>query len=240
MIKRLFKWTFLLGVGLVLIGGGLVLLRNVLGRSALEHWLQNTLGYEAVVGTLRISLGEPVVTVRNVRLLNPRDLIGGRPFLDIPEIRVVYDRDALAYGELRVRELRLRVTAVSMARSPQGHSTQQILVERLRELQNTNPDGFGSFQFLGMNVMRFSRVDLLRLSVEGNYEYLDYAQMALSQELRLSVQDYRVANLLTVQDLADRYVAFARHTGVRLVPVPQSRPPATAPGQRPASDGPPR
>ncbi len=239
MIKKLFKWTFLLAVALVLIGGVLVLFRNVLGRSALERWLQHTLGFEAVVGTLRISLHEPVVTACNVRLLNPGGLINGRPFLDIPEIRVVYDRDALTYGEFRARELRLKVTAISMARSTDGRSTQQILVERLRDLANTNPEGFGSFRFLGMNVIQFSRVDLLRLSVEGNYEYLDYAQMGLSQELRLSIQDYRAANLLTVHDLSNRYVAFARHAGMRLVPLPQSRPQEAAPGQPPAGNRPP-
>jgi hypothetical protein len=213
-MKKFFKRVFYLLLALTLLAGLVVLLRNELVRSYLERtWAQQT-GFETVVGEVSISLRSPAVTIRNVRLLNPESL-GGRPFVDAPEIQVEYDAHLLFSRELqlRLRRVSLELEEVYLMRKAKGQSTQQILVDRIRRQQEPEASRRGWVSFGG--------IERLSLSLK-HYAYVDHFQLSNSQDLALALEDYTGTNLVSLKHFSDFYVRLGRDH--RLHPLPVEAP----------------
>jgi hypothetical protein len=210
-MKKFFKRVFYLLLALALVAGLAALLRNELVRSYLERtWTRQT-GFQTVVGEVQVSLRRPEVMIRNIRLLNPESL-GGRPFLDAPELRVEYDPRLLFSRELqlRLRHLSLEVNEAYLMRKGKGQSTQQMLVDQIRRQRGSAAGGGGWISFGGIERLSFSL---------KHYAYVDHYQLSNSQDLALDLEGYGGTNLVVLKDFVDFYTRLGREHGLRALPV---------------------
>src|SRR3974390_3556865 len=74
-------------------------------RTVVENRIRTQTGMQAEIGKFHLGLLEPVVTIKDFKLHNPPEF-GGTPFLNIPEIHVEYDRDALLKNQIHLTLVR--------------------------------------------------------------------------------------------------------------------------------------
>jgi hypothetical protein len=208
MIRKLFKWTFRLAALLITVSVLLALGRNVIARLLLEHRLEAATGFEAAIGRVQIDLTRPVVRITHLRLFNPPQL-GRRPFVDILEARITYDLNGLLARRFLVRELRVGVGDVRFVRKDPGVSTQDLFA---RHRRGREPIGNTL-----VHPLAYTGVDQLLLSAE-RYSYIDYVQMARTQDLPLALRDLQASNLTKPEDWTQLWLRFAEHRGI--VPPP--------------------
>src|SRR5262245_2610074 len=125
-MKRLIKWLFILLVIAVGIVVGLLLSKDAILKAAVEQQIRAQTGMDAKIGHLSLGLLSPVVTIENLTLHNTAEF-GGTPFLDIRELHLEYDRDALAQRKLKITLLRLNLEELTVVRNPSGSTNIAIL-----------------------------------------------------------------------------------------------------------------
>ena len=118
-MKRLIKWLFILVAIAVAIVVGLLLSKDAILKAAVEQQIRAQTGMDAKIGRLSLGLLTPVVTIENLKIHNTPEF-GGAPFLDIRELHVEYDRDALAQRKLRITLLRLNLEELTVVRNATG------------------------------------------------------------------------------------------------------------------------
>jgi hypothetical protein len=107
-----------------------------------------------------------VVTIENLKLYNTPEF-GGTPFLDIRELHLEYDRDALAQRKLKIKLLRLNLEELTVVRNAMGSTN-------IATLSTNRPGGppklAGDVEFLGVEVLNLSlgKVQLIDLKQPRN------------------------------------------------------------------------
>jgi hypothetical protein len=77
---------------------------------------------EVEIGSLNIGLLRPHLEVRNLKVFG-QSQFGGVQILDLPELRVEYDRDAFKAQELKLRLLRIRLNELTLVDGFAGGDT---------------------------------------------------------------------------------------------------------------------
>lgn len=165
-MKRLFKWLFILVAIAVAIVAGLLLSKDALLKAAVEQQIRAQTGMDAKIGRLSLGLLTPVVTIENLRIHNTPEF-GGAPFLDIRELHVEYDRDALAQRKLRITLLRLNLEELTVVRNGTGTTN----IATLKGQPPTHPPKLaGDVEFRGVDVMNLSlgKIQLIDLKEPRN------------------------------------------------------------------------
>jgi hypothetical protein len=224
VIRKLFKWAFRLVILSVVTAVLVIVGHNTVLRLLLERRLQAATGLETTVGRVRMDWTRPRVHLSHVRLFNP-PVLGGKPFLDIPEAQVTYDFTDLFSKKLRVRDLQVVIEDIRLVRQGVGLSTLQLL-DRHRE-------GAPPVGSVLVDPLVFTGVDRLTFSVE-RYLYLDYAQPGQSQGLRLNWRKLTAENLNRPGDWTVLWQHLARAKGIRPLPPPAASG-ATPPPALPAN-----
>lgn len=165
-MKRLIKWLFILMVVAVAIIVGLLLSKDAILKAAVEQQIRAQTGMDAKIGRLSLGLLTPVVTIENLVIHNTA-AFGGTPFLDIRELHVEYDRDALAQRKLRITLLRLNLEELTVVRNPNGTTN----IATFKGQSPTKPAKLaGEVEFQGVDVMNLSlgKIQLLDLKNPRN------------------------------------------------------------------------
>jgi hypothetical protein len=215
MLRWLFKWLFRIALVLLAITALLVVLRNQILRPVLERRIQQATGLETLIGRVSVEWSEPKIRLLDVRVKNPEG-VGNRPFLEIPETSIVYDRTALLNRQLRIHQLQVHVREINVFRPDPGRSTQSQLS---RSLGRTDAPSF-------FRPLSFQGIESLQLSV-ARYFYLDYVQMARSQELPLRITNATATNIQSLDALTQALQAIARNHGVQWPPSDTAAPAST-------------
>ncbi len=165
-MKRLIKWLFILllvAVGLVV---GLLLSKDAILKAAVEQQIRAQTGMDARIGRLSLGLLSPVVNIENLTLRNTPEF-GGTPFLDIRELYLEYDRDALAQRKLKITLLRLNLEELTVVRNSTGTTN----ISTLKGQPPANPAKLaGDVEFRGVDVMNLSlgKIQLIDLKEPRN------------------------------------------------------------------------
>lgn len=164
-MKRLFKWLFILVAIVVAIVVGLLLSKDAILKAAVEQQIRAQTGMDARIGRLSIGLLTPVVTIENLTLHNTPEF-GGTPFLDVRELHVEYDRDALAKRDLRIKLLRLNLEELTMVRNANGTTN----LASFSTSTNAQTKLAGDMVFSGVEVLNLSlgKVRLIDLKEPRN------------------------------------------------------------------------
>jgi hypothetical protein len=198
MIKWIFKWLFrlfLLAVVLIVI---LLLSYNSILRVVIEHNIRAQTGMDAEIGRFQLGLAEPTVTIQDLKIYNPPDF-GGTLFLDIPEIHVEYDRDALAQRRLHFTLVRFNLGELDIVKNAKG----QTNIFSLGLAIPKNPSGNGDRarnELKRQTGLDFAGIDALNVSV-GTLKYIDLQNQKNNRTQTVGLQSQVIANVKSPADL---------------------------------------
>lgn len=202
-MRKFLKWTFRIVVLVVLLVVAVIIFRNSIAKFVVEWNLADETGMEVKVGKMDVGIATSVIRIENLKLKNTKEF-GGSTFLDIPEIYVEYDRDALVSGKFHATLMRFTMTEVSIVRNQAGKTNIYTLTERIekkhRHKKRKEPD--------------FGGVDELKLTL-GRARYLDLKTPANNYEFNFYLQNETVKNVKSERDLTGVIMlAVIRNTAV--------------------------
>lgn len=218
-MKTVLRWVLRLLLALVVLGTAFVLLKDALLKELIESRLRDATGLGAQIGKFEMSLLSPAVSLRDLRLYNTPQF-GGSVFLELPELRLEYDREALSEGRLRLRLLRLSVSELNIVQDGAGRSNVEVLQARMRQHQPPPAQ------------VRLGGVETFNLSL-GRVRWYQVQHPEQARVLNLDVQNEVFTNLETETDFALAIGRLAIKLGVRELSKLWKPPTRTPPPARP-------
>lgn len=202
MLKRLLKWgLWLFAVAVVLVVIFFLSLDSIF-RVIIEHNIRSQTGMTAEIGKFHLGLVEPVVDIKNLQLYNSAQF-GGTPFLNIPEIHVEYDRDALKNGQIHITLLRFNLGELDVVKSPDGQTNIFSLgvnvTVPVKKAAATNEDQ--ALAQLKKYNFDFKGIDCLNVSV-GTFKYVDLQNQSNNLEQKVAINNCVITNVTSEADLA--------------------------------------
>ena len=163
---------------------------------------------EVEIGSLDIGLFRPHLEVRNLKVFG-QSQFGGVQILDLPELRVEYDRDAMKAEELKLRLLRIRLNELALVDGFAGGQTNMFqrlqgysevitaYTNRLGEL--TNRVDLDRAQRVGRTTFR--GIDRLELTV-GKVRFVDLKDPMSEKVAALNINRRVMTNVAGLSGLA--------------------------------------
>lgn len=214
-MKRLLKWLFGLALALVVLVIALLLSLDPLMRVIAENRIRAETGMTAEIGKFHFSLTEPVVTIKNLKIYNSPEF-GGTPFLDIPEIHVEYDREALARNEIHLTLVRFNLGELDIVKNEAGQTNLLSLGVALpaKKPPGTNPPAGNQTlkELKARTGLEFKGVDVLNVSV-GTAKFIDLTNSANNREQKIGIENLVMKNVQTPNDLTGLAVLVALRGG---------------------------
>jgi len=184
-----FKLVIRLVFCAVLVVLATVLLRNVVAQALLQRHLRSVTGMDVAIGRVHIGLTEPVLALENLRLFNT-DEFGRATCVDIPELHIEYDLQALRAKQLHLRTVRLRLAELLVVQNNEGKNNFKELVAR-PEMKASLPGG-RTYQFKG--------IDTLNLAL-GRFRYSNLQNPGEDDEIFIGLKNQIVRNVRSLEDV---------------------------------------
>jgi hypothetical protein len=209
-MKTILKWF--VGVALVLVALVVVLLLSLdpLLRNLAENRIRAETGMGVEIGKFHFGLTEPVVTIKNLKLYNSPEF-GGTPFLDIPEIHVEYDREALAQNQIHLTLVRFNLGELAIVKNEAGKTNLLSLGVALPKKDKAGGKQ-GLKEFKERTGLEFKGVDVLNVSV-GSAKFIDLKNPANNREQKIGIDNLVMKNVQTPSDLTGLAVLVALRGG---------------------------
>lgn len=193
-MKFIARWIFRLFIlGIVLLVA-LFLLKDSLLKALVENRVRQATGMEVKIGRLEVAIDRPVVQIENFVLYNTAEL-GGSPLLDIPELHIEYDWDALRNQELHIKLLRLDLREMNLIEDNKGQTNLSVLINQLgnvSQAQGATNKVDSSKKFRGIDTLNYSL---------GTLRFVSLKDPRRNQELKLNIKNETVQNIRTEQDI---------------------------------------
>jgi len=224
-----------LRIGLKIVLGGVAVLATLLLVGLLSFdWIVkriiqsrvNASGVaEVEIGSLNIGLFRPHLEVRDLKVFG-QSQFGGVQLLDLPELRVEYDRDAFKRQELKFRLVRIRINELTlmdgfaggqtnMFQRLQGYSELVVAyTNRIGEL--TNRIDLNRAQQVGN--MTFRGIDRLELTL-GRVRFVDVKDPLSEKVAALNINRRVMTNIADLPGLAPLAMELLVRTTLGAKPV---------------------
>jgi uncharacterized protein involved in outer membrane biogenesis len=189
-VLRLIKWLFILLFVAVALIVGLLLSKDAIAKAAVVQQIRAQTGMDVKIGRFSIGLLSPVVTIENFKLYNTPEF-GGTPFLDIPELHIEFDRDALTQRKLHITLLRLNLAELTVVRNDSGR-TNITSQARLRAPLSPGAKAVEHIEFTGVEVANLSL---------GRAQFIDLRNPRNNREFNANLQNQVFRNVKTTGDL---------------------------------------
>jgi uncharacterized protein involved in outer membrane biogenesis len=210
-MKRILKWLFGAVLLVVLLAVVLLLSLDTILRVVAENRIRAQTGMDAEIGKFHFGLLEPVVTIENLRIYNP-PAFGGTPFLNIPEIHVEYDRDALVKNQIHVTLMRFNLGELDIVRNEAGQTNLFSLGVALPKKGEAGGGNAGLKEFKQRTGLDFQGIDALNVSV-GTARFIDLKDPRNNREQKIGIDNLVMKNVKTPADLAGLMVLVALRGG---------------------------
>jgi hypothetical protein len=212
MIKWLFKWAVRLFLLALVLAAIFFLSLDTIVRLAVEHSIRQQTGMEAEIGKFHFGLIEPVVEIKNLQLYNTKQF-GGTPFLNIPEIHLEYDRNALRNNQIHITLLRFNLGELDVVKNQAGQTN--ILSLGVPATATATPAGTGGNALATIKQqtgMEFKGIDCLNVSV-GEFKYLDLQNQKNNLEQKIAINNCVITNVTSLADLTGLAVVVGLRSG---------------------------
>lgn len=210
MIKWIFKWAlrlFLAAVTLVVVAVIVFLLSyNAILRGLIERQIHAQTGMDAEIGKFHLSLFSPTVEIHDFKLYNTASF-GGTPFLDIPEIRVEYDRAALERRQIHLTLLRFNLGELDIVKNQAGQTN--IFVSDLKPSAKGGAKALADFK--KQSGFDFTGIDMLNVSI-GKVKFIDLRNQANNREQTIGIDNLVIPNVKSETDLYGLAADIALHS----------------------------
>lgn len=226
-MRFLLRWAFRLFLLVLLAVAVVLLFKDALLRTWLEHRLRTQTGLGVKVGAFQLGVLSPTVTIEDLRLYNPGEF-GGSLFVHIPELHVEYDPAALRARRLHLHLVRFHFAELNLVRNQDGKTN---VVELLRRVPGGGKKSPPPIQV--RPGIEFTGVDTLNLTL-GRARWLDLQNPANNREVNLRVQNEILRNIKTEADLYGALLLVLVKYGANFVPTPLPTPAAATNAMPPA------
>jgi hypothetical protein len=207
MIKFVFKWLLRLTILAVVLVVIFFLSLNSILRVLIEHNIRAQTGMDAEIGRFHLGLAEPTIEIQNLKIYNPPSF-GGTLFLDIPEIHVEYDRDALAKKEIHVTLLRFNLGELNIVKNAAGQTNIFSLGISAPKKSGVN----GAKIFKKETGFDFKKIDVLNVSV-GTVKYVDLKNQRNDRTQTIGIENCVIKNVKSRNDLTGLAVFVGLRSG---------------------------
>jgi hypothetical protein len=182
LVRWLIKWLLRLASVLVLLAVLLFLFKDSILRVVAEQRLRSRTGLDVQIGRFSSGLFSPEVTLRDLKLYNTAEF-GGTLFLNVPELHIEFDPDALARHQLHITLMRFNLAEFDVVRNDAGQTNIYSILNKVRgdsSGQSHVPNLLKDLQFTG--------IDVLNLTL-GKAKYIDLKEQKNNRELRVGLQN---------------------------------------------------
>ena len=210
-MKTLLKWFFGAVLLLVLLAAVFLLSLDPILKAIAENRIRAQTGMDAEIGKFHFGILEPVVTIRDFKIFNP-PAFGGTPFLNIPEIHVEYDRDALAKNQIHLTLVRFNLGELDIVKNEAGQTNIFSLGVTLPKPGAKESGGAGLKEFKQRTGLDFAGVDALNVSV-GTAKFIDLKDPRNNREQKIGIDNLVMKNVKSRADLAGLAVLVALRSG---------------------------
>jgi hypothetical protein len=190
----------------VLIVGSLLLL-DPIARGVAERRLKTTTGMDAKIGRLQIGLVNPRITIEDFKLYNTA-AFGGAPFLDLPELHVEYDPEALAARKLHFKLVRLHLAEVNIVVNHAGQTNTTALKAHLAGQVAGRPAS-------PQPEFAFEAIDTLAFTL-GTARFTDLRNATHNRAVNLGLTNEVIHNVRSERDLLTAAVIIMARKGLSL------------------------
>jgi hypothetical protein len=198
-MKKLLKWFLGVVLACVILLVIFFLSLDTILRVIAENRIRAQTGMDAEIGKFHLGLTEPVITIKDFKIYNPPEF-GGTPFLNIPEIHVEYDRDALLKNQIHVTLMRFNLGELDIVKNEAGKTNLLSLGVELPKKTGTGGGGTGLKEFKQRTGLDFQGIDVLNVSV-GSAKYIDLKNPANNREQKIGIDNLVIKNVKTTADL---------------------------------------
>jgi uncharacterized protein involved in outer membrane biogenesis len=190
-MKTLFRWAFRLLILLVVLLVAGILLLDPVAREVIEYKFSKQTGLEADIRSVDVGILNPRVTLEGIKIYN-RTEFGGSPMLEVPELHVEYDRQALRSGKIHLPLVRLNIARLNIVENTNGLTN---LKEALGELRKSGGAG-GPTNHGASAHYDFTGIDTLNLTF-ATAEFQSLGDPALNETLSPRVQHQQFTKVNT-------------------------------------------
>jgi uncharacterized protein involved in outer membrane biogenesis len=193
-MRWIFKWIFRLVFLLVVLLVLALVFKDTIARVVLEHRIRDATGMDTHIGRASIALLSPTVTIDDLKLYNTPDF-GGGTLLDMPELHLEYDREALVKSQFHIKLLRLDIAEVDVVKDAAGNTNVTSLNDVKKRLARLFPRSKGS-----STTVDFAGIDVLNLSF-GKMRFIDLKNPDENHDVIINLKDEVVNNIRTQDDV---------------------------------------
>lgn len=205
-MKFLFRWAFRLFILLlVLVVAGILLLDSIV-KAVAEYRIERQTGLDVKIGKMEVGILNPKVTIENFIIYNSAEF-GGSPLINMPELHVEYDRNALLSNKLHCKLVRLNLAQVNVVENKNGKTNLELLQKRIEQTAppiSTNQNSRAGMQFTG--------IDTLNLTL-GKATFLRMKQPDKVDEIKMEIHNQVLTNVHSTHDLAGVLLFIALKNG---------------------------
>ena len=209
-MKTILKWFFgallLLAVLFVI----LLLSLDTILRVTTENRIRAQTGMDAEIGKFHLGILEPVVSIKDFKIYNPPEF-GGTPFLNIPEVHVEYDRDALVKNKIHLTLVRFNLGELDIVKNEAGKTNLFSLGLALPEKSKAG-GGQQLKDFTRRTGLEFQGIDALNVSV-GTARFIDLKDPRNNRAQKIGIDNLVMKNVKTPADLTGLAVLVALRSG---------------------------
>jgi hypothetical protein len=139
LIRLLSKWVFYLVILAVVLAVAGILLLDTIAKQVVQSSLRSVTGMDAKIGKMEIGQTTPTVAIEDLKIYNPPQF-GGSLFLNMPEIYLDYDRDAIRAHQLHLNLVRINLAEIDIVQDKSG----RLNIQGIEEKSKAATEGFNT------------------------------------------------------------------------------------------------
>lgn len=215
-MKTFWKWTFRFGLVFVVVVALAVLMFDRVVRNLAVSKIRAQTGMETSIGKLRLHFLPPGIQLENLKLINTPEF-GGTTFLDLPELRVELDREALSSRELRIKNLRLNLAELNIVVNKAGKTNTTALQERADQLKKEGGDQKPEKK-RKQSPPEFKGLDKANVCL-GTLRYTDLRDPDATRSYNFGVTNMVLENIKSKEELVPQLFIALLRSGVNLLDI---------------------
>jgi uncharacterized protein involved in outer membrane biogenesis len=188
-MMRVLKWLFILLAVSAALVVGFLFSKDAIAKAAVEQQIRAQTGMDVKIGKFSLSVLSPIATIENLTLANPADF-GGVPFLNIRELHIQFDREALAHRELKLKLLKLNIAELAVVKNDRGETNIVNLAAAPKPTKTSEMIDFKGIEVANFSISKAAFVDLK--NQKNNRQFTWNVQNQVFRNLNSSGDFYHV------------------------------------------------
>ncbi len=215
-MKTFWKWTLRLGLVFVVFVVLVVLMFDRIVRNMAVSRIRAQTGMEATIGKLELHFLKPGVRLERLKLMNTPEF-GSSTFLDLPELTVELDRDALSARELHIKNLQLNLAELNIVVNKAGKTNTTALQERADQMKKEGGDK-KSEKKRNQAPPEFKGLDKANVCL-GTLRYTDMRDPDATRSFNFGVTNMVLENIKSKEELVPQLFIALLRSGVNLLDI---------------------